>query len=1119
MKNYHGWGTDADMFLRKIIRIMKLTAILLVFFTMHVTATVYSQSTKITLNMQNVSIIEVLQKIESQTDFRFIYENEKINLDKKINIDVKEKKVEAILDQIFDNEKINYSITEHNLILINPSVSDNQTTEEGNSAQQQKTISGKVTDLSGSSLPGVTVVIKGTTAGCITDAYGNFSLTNIPENATLVFSFVGMKTHELSVGNKSQIKISMLEETFGLEEVVAIGYGTQKKINLTGSVSSVSNNTLSKSSLPNSANLLQGRISGLEVIQPTGTPGNDDPSLRIRGLGSFGASSTPLVLIDGVIGSLSVIAPNDIENITILKDAASASIYGARAANGVILITTKNAKKGESSLEYNFDVGFQNATRIPDLIWNSAEYMEMYNSARLRSGLTTIYTDDQIKSYKNATDRVQYPNYNWPEHIFKTATIYNHTLNFSKATETSKFRIGLNYSDQDGILPIFSSKRFTTNLNYENQVLKGVKVGTTANFYYKTTNEPTEGIVRGIYSRSPLAMPNLPDGRKCSGRAYNTEPFSTFAPITFSNGNLNKNNYSAKAQVFVIVEIMKGMQWETKGAFSFDNYFSKKHTFATPNQFYYYQKLPGQEDYTVDASVGSPSSVGVTDYTTISITPTLYSTLKYNSQIRNHTFDAMVGYEQQSNNYRYLSGTRVSFPTTNLAELNAGSTASQSLGGSASAWALQSIFGRLAYNYKSKYFIEGNIRHDGTSRVKSDYRWGTFPSFSGAWRVSEEDFIKDNLKWIRNLKLRGSYGILGNQEIGNYPYQEILSYANYTYGSSDTQGVILSAMKDEHLRWEKTKILDFGFDADASNGLIGLSFDWFKKDTYDILATLPVPASIGLSGPITNDGKLRNTGIELELRHSYNIGELHYNVNFQVSGFKNKLLSIVSPTTGVNEVGLPYNSYYLYEWDGIFQSQEEIDNSAKQNNHPKPGDLKIKDQNGDNIVDAKDRVSYSRYPKYNYSLDINLEWKRFYLSIFLQGVEGSHVYLSDWSTFPFREGIPPKTEFRNAWTLENHSNTIPAVHEYSYSGVYGYSSTYIFKNSSYLRLKNIYLSYSLPESILKTIKVKEMSVYISGNDLLTFTKFNDGDPEVYEGASSFQYPQVRSVNIGCKIKF
>lgn len=988
------------------------------------------------------------------------------------------------------------------------------------SSQAEKTASGQVTDGDGQPLEGVSVLVKGSAKGTTTDRSGRFLIRVQDSDKTLVFSLVGYLTTEVAVGEN--LTISLASDIVGLDDVVVVGYSTQKKINLTGAVASVSARTLSASPVPNAANLLQGRLPGLEVIQPNGKPGNDDPMIRIRGLGSFGASSAPLILIDGVIGSITTIAPNDIESVTVLKDAASASIYGARAANGVIIVTTKRAKTGGASLEYSIDYGIQNATAIRELIWDSGEYMEMYNAARTRSGLTTFYTQQQIDDYKNATDKTLFPDYNWPDQIFKTANIINHSLSFSNTTEKSRFRLGLNYTGQDGILPVFDSKRYTVNINYENQVLKAVKVGTVVNFFKRDNTEPQGGgdldLARAVYGRSPLAGPFLPDGRKSSGRAYGVEPFSVFAPIAFTNGDRKNNTYSVRAQVYVTVDILKGLQWDTKAAYNMDYFFRKAHSYSTPGEFYFYQPVNGE--YVVDQAVGNPATLGVTDYTSFSTTPTIYSTLKYKTSFGQHDIDIMAGYENQSNDYRELTGTRLRFPATSLAQLNAGSPDGQSLGGTSNEWALQSYFARAAYNFGGKYLLEANFRYDGTSRVQKDHRWGAFPSVSAAWRISEENFVKDNVKWLNNLKLRASYGLLGNQEIGLYPYQDIFGYANYTYGSAVTQGVRLSRMTDKNLQWEKTKILDLGIDIDAFNGLFGLSFDWFRKNTYDILTTLPVPGSVGLTGAITNDGALKNTGIELELRHANNIGKVRYDANFQVSAFKNELVSIVTPTLGVREPGLPYNSFFLYEWAGIFQSQDDIDKSPKQiYNNPKPGDLKIKDQNGDNVVDAADRMSYSPFPKFNYSFNLNVAYQRLSLSVFLQGVNGSHVYLADWSSLPFREGIPPKAEFRDAWTPENPSNTVPAIHEFSYAGVYGYSSTYLLRSNSYLRLKNVILSYAIPESWLKKARIKQLSLYVSGNNLLTSTNFTDGDPEVREGSNLVQFPQLRTFNFGANINF
>lgn len=1105
---------------KKALNIMRLTVLLFFAGIFSVSATVYSQEARVTIHAENKRVSEIITEIKTQTNYSFWFDVKDVNVNRKISIHAQDKTLEDVLHQMFKGENVDFKLKENHIIL----------TKKGspvslNKFQQSKKITGVVKDKQGSPVIGANIVLKGTTVGTITDAEGRFSLET-DNHTALVVSYIGFLTQEVNIANKTDFNIILSENMTDLEEIVVVGYGVQKKINLSGSVSSISTKSIDKSMVPNTANLLQGKLAGLEVLQSSAKPGQDDPAIRIRGMGSYGASSAPLVLVDGIIGSLTAVAPNDIESVTVLKDAASASIYGARAANGVILLTTKKGNSNTPSIEYKFNIGFQNPTKTLDLIWDSAEYMEMYNSARLRSGLSPIYTQEQIDQYKNATDRMQYPNFNWPEYIFKTATVQNHAISLAKSSESSKFRLGLNYSKQDGIVPEFDSQKFNLNLNYENQIHKIVKVGTTTNFFYKKSTEPQSAweifLVRGIYSHSPLTMPYLPDGsgRKSSGRIYESEPFSTFAPLAFSNGNAQKDTYSAQVQAFVVVDILKDLQWETRGAFNFDYFYQKAHSYSTPNEFYFYQKKAGMNDYMVDGSVGSPSIVGVSDLSTQSLLPTVFSTLKYNTQVKEHDISAMIGYEQQSNNWRYLSGGRTIFPSPDLKELDAGSPDGQTLNGSSNDWALQSFFGRVGYNYDRKYFFEGNIRYDGTSRVASAHRWGVFPSGSVAWNISEEGFLKDRTQnWLNNLKLRASYGVLGNQEIGLYPYQDIFGYANYSYGGSVDQGVLLSKMTDKNLKWESTRVIDIGLDLEIFNGLFGLNFDWYKKNTYDVLTTLPVPSSLGLIGPTTNDGELQNKGFEMEVKHRNNIGEFYYDANFQLSLNRNKLVSIVAPTKGVNEVGLPYASLYLYEWIGIFQSQEDIDKSPIQIITPKPGDLKFKDQNGDGLVNEEDRKSFCRFPDFFYSFGFNASWKRFNLSAFFQGVSGSHVYLSDWTVYPFREGIPPKTEFGDAWTPENPSNTVPAVHEYSYSPIYGYPSTYLFRNSSYLRLKNLYFSYSLPEKILNPFRCKGLTVYFSGDNLLTFTNYTDGDPDRTEGASLSAYPQVRVLNFGFNINF
>ncbi|MGV8139674.1 MAG: TonB-dependent receptor [Mangrovibacterium sp.] len=1123
-KNNHSWISVISMIWKsKLLKTMRLTLLAIVVSVVQIfAANTYSQETRLSLNLKNTSIRNVLEQIENRTDFYFIYNAKAVDVDKKVDVEFENKSVAEILDKLFEGTNVVYKIDRRQVAISANSVTTG--------IQQNRSVSGKVTDSSGTPLPGVTVSIKNTTQGTITDAQGNYSLTNVPSDAILIFSFVGMRTQEIAIAGKNQLETSMMEEAIGIDEVVAVGYGTMKKANLTGSVSTVSSNTLVDRPSTNPTNLLQGRISGLQVTQPSGQPGKDDAIFRIRGLGSFGASSSPLVIIDGVIGSLSNLAPNDIENITVLKDAASASIYGARAANGVILVSTKQAKQG-ASIEYQIDYGVHTATRLPDLITNSAEYMEMYNAARIRSGLASIYTQEQIDAYKHATDKEEYPNFDWLDYYFNSARVINHYLSLENVTDKSSYKFSLNYLDQEGILPNINYKKYNAQLNFSNQLTKFIKVGTNVSAVFKDNHEPPNWEVTSpliVYQNGPLYKPFLPDG---SGRktawAYPAEGHNVTAPVVFDNGARYTKNYVLNAQAYIDITLLKGLVWSVKGAVNYSDNTIKDHVYAT-HEHYFYHKLSGEEDYTLASTVTSPGSAGVTDNYNKSILPSIYSVLNYESRIgKDHYLRGMIGYEQQSFKYQYLSGNRKIFPTSSLMELNAGSSTGQTVGGSAYEWALKSYFGRIGYDFKGKYLIEANARYDGTSRVAEAHRWGFFPSISAGWRISEEKFIMNKFSWMNSLKLRASYGVLGNQEIGNYPYQDILSLTGYPLDGSLAQGVLITRLTDKNLKWESTKVFDIGLDMDLYNGLFGLTLDWFKKKTFDILATQPVPGSLGLSGPTTNNGELQNTGWEIEVKHGRKIGEFQYDVNFILSTFKNELLSIITPTKGVNEVGLPYDSFYLYEMEGIFQSPEDIENSPQHIFYtPRPGDIKIKNQNDDNVINADDRISISPYPDFTYSFGLNFSWRRFGLSAFFQGVEGLKTQIYGWGYDPFVQGDPPSVRFRNAWTSTNPSNTEPAVYIGSgsatggYSGVYGYPSTYHLPDASYLRLKNVNLSYTLPKKVFDRLKLQDLTIYLSGDNLFTFTKFPGIDPELPSSSTrGSAYPQVRILNAGVKVKF
>ena len=988
---------------------------------------------------------------------------------------------------------------------------------------QNRQVTGTVYDVSGTPLPGSSIVVKGSSTGTVADAAGKYSLQAAP-GTVLVVSYVGYRAQEITVDNKSTIDIRLEADASALTEVVVVGYGTQKKANLSGSVATVSGRELTQRPVPNIQNVLQGRVAGLDIVQSTGEPGRDDASFRIRGLGSFGASSSPLVLVDGIIASIKNLSPQDIETVTVLKDAASASIYGARAANGVILITTKKGKAGRSQIEYNGSYGSSEATRYPDLITNSATYMEMYNAARIRSGQPAIYTQAQIDLYKNNAGSNKYPNFNWLDHVLGKGPIQNHQIGFSGGNEQSVYNLSFNYLNQDGIMKAYSYKRYNALFDYSAQVHKRVRVGTNVNMSFQNAKAPwmtNDQLLLLAYASAPTVMPFLPDG---SGRITNRDFITNgtgnrSVEEVYATGGQYTKSYNVNAQAFAEVSLTSKLKWLTKGAITYLTEQYKNRQYPSPSFAY----QPDANGNYVQVANGNPNFNGLQQNETRSFTKTFFSTLSYTTQFgADHNLGVLAGYEQQNNLTENIGGARYDFPNTSIMVIDGSGPTNQSVSGSASEWALQSLFGRVNYDYKGKYFLEGNIRYDGTSRVGPKYRWGTFGGGSAAWKISDESFIKNNLSWVENLKLRASYGTLGNQEIGNYPYQDVLSLTAYPFGSSLSSGAQLTRLVTQDLKWEKTSMLDVGVDIDLFKGILGATIDWYKRNTTDILSQrADLPSSVGLTAPIVNAGAMQNTGIEIELRHNHRIGDFTYGVSGLFHRYRNKVTKLLAETLGTIEVGQPYNNFYVYEWSGIFQNQNEIDSSPKQPNSGvlKPGDLKIRDISGNGTVGPEDRIRISRFPSYNYSFNLSAGWKNFNLTAFFQGVQGQKVQVSGWGFDPFIQGTPPPVKFLNAWSPTNPSNTVPAVYQSGYAGVAGYTSTYFIQDASYLRLKNLYLSYTFDQKLLEKLKLKGLIIYLSGDNLLTWTKYEGNDPERAGSGNFAQFPQLRIYTAGLNLKF
>ena len=1008
--------------------------------------------------------------------------------------------------------------------------------------QQNLKVSGVVTDEAGEPLIGVSVLVKGTTLGNITDLNGRFSL-DVPEGSILEISYIGYKTQSIKA-QREPMNIVLKEDAQKLDEVVVVGFGTQKKVNLTGSVSAVTGDDISKRPVANAAILLQGQIPGLRVNQGLGQPGGEGTSFRIRGQGTFSsAGSDPLILINGVPGSMTNLDPSVIESVSVLKDAASAAIYGARAANGVILVTTKQGAVGDKvHISYHGNVGLHTPTKLYDRVTNSVEYMELANLAWKNSGTGKQYTQDQINLYRNNVGDPQYPNFDWQDYMFRTDVVQTHNLSMAGSTEKTTYNVALNFVDQPGTMRGFKYRKYNATIDLTARITNFIKVGTYANLMYGETEQPRQGqndAFLSTLSQAPTYMPWLPDDgtgiRRWTSSAYSFESHNKNMPAIIGDNAMKRdNNFDINAQLWLEINLAKGLTWYTKGAARLQSNKSKDWRGSTT---YTYDYHTGERSSELDkGGLGLSVGDGRRFYTN------LYSYLKYDlSLVDNaHNFSLMVGYNQESEKYETLNAYRKDF-AFDLPVLNAGGTADWSNSGGEEEWAIQSLFGRFNYDFKERYLFEANMRYDGTSRISDENRWGVFPSFSVAWRATEEEFIKNlNLNWLNNFKLRGSWGQLGNQNIGLYPYQAMISGVDDYPFTKTSDGVIIgyqqTAYANRNIKWETTTITDIGFDLQVFDGL-SVTFDWYKKTTDDILRSSQVSSLLGLSAPTVNNGSVENKGIEVALNYANMVKGgtfrgFRYNAGVYFDRSRNKLTEFGAEEIGsysIKREGLPYDEYYMLECIGVFADQAEINASPKQfNDNTQPGDLKYKDISGpdgkpDGVIDNYDRRTFSgRFPGFEYGINASATWKGFDLSLIGQGVADKKYYTTDWGVQPFMQGSSPNKDYiKHMWTEENPYG---AKHPKLYwqdmgGGKNTRPNSYYLKDASFFRLKNLTLGYTLPRVWTEKANISKVRIYFSGDNLLTLTPYKGLDPERNGDGRDAIYPQNRIYSFGLNVEF
>ncbi|TDX02341.1 SusC/RagA family TonB-linked outer membrane protein [Dinghuibacter silviterrae] len=1001
-------------------------------------------------------------------------------------------------------------------------------------------VTGTVKDEGGAPLVGATVMVKKTGASTLTDTAGRYTLFVPDDKSALVVTFSGYERVDDIIGRRTTWDVVLRVQASSLNDVVVVGYGTQKKADLTGAVAAVTGADMNKRVATDPTQLLQGKLPGLSLTQGTGEAGNEAFVLRVRGLGTnSSAGSDPLVIVDGLPGSLGALDPQNIESVTLLKDAASAAIYGTRAANGVLLVTTKQGTAGKLQLSLDYSVGITRATALPkNLVYNSAEYMVLWDTAANHSGYPNEFTQAQIDNYTSPTrNKKLYPDYNWLDALMRTVSVQNVHLGITGGRNGTTYNVGLGYVDQPDIMIGFSYKKYNLQFNLNSRVNSYITFGSSLTLNYGQRFYASRGSQDQFLSdlsQSPMYGPILPDG---SGRYTNSVYPSVQTPnknpvAIAQNALVNNRDYYMQTNMYVNVRLLNGLDWRTSGGFNFD--FNKIYDFKPViNQYNWFAGPTDPPERTLDVN-----GQGLIVTENNSFYPVGYTQLTYTRSFGAHDLKLLGGTQAEYNQSQSLVGSRnTPFANNITQELNAGPAGSQLASGTSSQWALRSFYGRLNYDYKEKYLLEANARYDASSRFPPSNRWGLFPSISGGWVVTK-DFLSD-VHWLTQWKVRGSWGKLGNQNISNYPYQDVYTSANayntgtyYAYSFSGTtlnSGVADNALTDPKIKWETTRIVDFGTDVTLFNRL-NVTVDGYNKLTYDILFQPAIPAYIGLTAPTINNGRMRNTGVEISAQYTGKAGQVNFSVGGQLQANKNTLVKFGAPqitaNNTINEEGKPFGSFYMYEFAGIFQSVKDVQNSPVQQYTPQPGYMKFKDVDGNDTVNANDRVIVPGvFPKFEYSFNASAAWKNFDLSMFFYGSYGQKQYVSGWGLQPFDQGSPPPSDWKNAWTPANHSTTMPLIYilgQGNASSNINTPSTYYLKDASFFRIKSVQLGYTLPAFLARHVAMNALRVYFTGDNLYTFTKFPGLDPEraVESGNVRFVvHPQNQVFTFGVKATF
>ncbi len=1118
------------------------------FFIFNLTmANSFSQE-KVTLDIENAIITEILDEIEALTEYKFIYQLSVYDFNKTTSISVKNESIKKVLDMIFENQ-LDYEVIDKKVLLKTKLIiTPNENIVLDDIEVQKRTITGNVNDSDGNPLPGASILEVGTQNGTSTDFDGNFSIELENENAELQFSFVGFKAQTLNVGSSDILNVTLLADASSLDEIVVTGYGTQLLRNITGSVATIDSEVIENRSLTSAGAALSGTTAGVFVSQNSGEAGQDEISIRIRGVSTLN-NSAPLVIIDGIEGDINLLNPNDIESISVLKDAASGAIYGSRASNGVVVVKTKRGSRDQpAQFQYSGTFGTSSAVKLPDVNYDPVYNMNFKNLARTNFGGEPIYSPAQIAEAGSQTTWWRDP----MNDLVQTAPVNVHDLSVTGGSENINYRVALGILDQESIATggnFFDRHNLRVNLDASptDKIDVGTTISLSRNKQVGTQQSFNSSNLQGPQALGVQLQNTLGPIYTADGELAMISP--TFAGFNVGPGTGRNNNYgyangdyysisqtinNVLLNAYISYKPIENLTLKATGAIrnrsTFNNIFNKK----VKNVF------PDGTSYFAPDSDRNRSNESIEFFT-----ETYFVTADYNIDIGEGNLNALVGYSQEENSVSNFYASRDGHLTDGIQVLDAGQPTNQLNNGSETGFSVQSVFARVNYNYKGKYLLEANVRRDGSSRFLND-KWGTFPSFSAGWILSEEDFLSSS-STIDYLKIRGSWGKLGNSNIPNFAFAKALSLSEgYSFGGTIVPGVGQSSLGNENLSWEKTTSSNFGVNLVLSNGL-GIDFDLFQRQTDDILFNLPVNVLTGFTQQFTNAASMETNGWELALNYNKNFGEFNLQLGANMSNAQNTVTDL-NPNIAGGETdriflsngailgeGYRPSAFWGFESDGIFNDAAELSSAPDHSlMGSEVGDVKFVDLDGDGKITLEDRTDIGvDVPEFTYGFNIFAGYKNWDFAAIFQGI-GSAKFQGTFELFkPDVGGLNTANLWEDNWTPQNTDAMMPRVwagQAASPSDLY--PSDFFIWDRAYLRLKNLQVGYTFD---LKSIKIDSIRAFFNGTNLWTSTDFPLIDPEIRTGVgandlygggqeaqagrASYMFPQLRVLSFGVQAKF